>query len=302
VTEQTTAPAGRHLAAEIATQPDDWLRVAARAGSLTDALPQPGERVAVIGCGTSLYMAQSYAVLRERGGHGLTDAFPASEHALGRGYDRVLAISRSGTTTEVLAVLRDLPPGPVVTAITAGGRTPIVELAQRVVLLDDVDERSVVQTRFATSTLALLRAHLGEDLEPVAEQARTALRAEPAAALRTAEQISFLGRGWTIGLAAEAALKLRESAQLWTESYPAMEYRHGPISIAAPGRVTWALGSVPAGLAEQVRATGAHFEHAAVDPLAELVRVHQLCLLAAAARGLDPDRPRHLSRSIILTP
>jgi fructoselysine-6-P-deglycase FrlB-like protein len=302
VTEQTTAPAGRHLAAEIATQPDDWLRVAARAGSLTDALPQPGERVAVIGCGTSLYMAQSYAVLRERGGHGLTDAFPASEHALGRGYDRVLAISRSGTTTEVLAVLRDLPPGPVVTAITADGGTPIVELAQRVVLLDDVDERSVVQTRFATSTLALLRAHLGEDLEPVAEQARAALRAEPAAALRTAEQISFLGRGWTIGLAAEAALKLRESAQLWTESYPAMEYRHGPISIAAPGRVTWALGSVPAGLAEQVRATGAHFEHAAVDPLAELVRVHQLCLLAAAARGLDPDRPRHLSRSIILTP
>ena len=161
---------------------------------------------------------------------------------------------------------------------------------------------AVVQTRFATSTLALLRAHLGEDLEPVAEQARAALRAEPAAALRTAEQISFLGRGWTIGLAAEAALKLRESAQLWTESYPAMEYRHGPISIAAPGRVTWALGSVPAGLAEQVRATGAHFEHATVDPLAELVRVHQLCLLAAAARGLDPDRPRHLSRSIILTP
>ena len=302
MTEQTTAPAGQHLAAEIATQPDDWLRVAARAGSLTDALPQPGERVAVIGCGTSLYMAQSYAVLRERGGHGLTDAFPASEHALGRGYDRVLAISRSGTTTEVLAVLRDLPPGPLVTAITADGGTPIVELAQRVVLLDDVDERSVVQTRFATSTLALLRAHLGEDLEPVAEQARAALRAEPAAALRTAEQISFLGRGWTIGLAAEAALKLRESAQLWTESYPAMEYRHGPISIAAPGRVTWALGSVPAGLTEQVRATGAHFEHAAVDPLAELVRVHRLCLLAAAARGLDPDRPRHLSRSIILTP
>src|SRR3712207_7559300 len=46
---------------------------------------------------------------------------------------------------------------------------------------------------------------------------------------------TFLGRGWTIGLANEAALKLRESAQAWTESYPAMEYRHGPISITAPG-------------------------------------------------------------------
>ena len=119
--------------------------------------------------------------------------------------------------------------------------------------------------------------------------------------LRAADQVSFLGRGWTVGLANEAALKLRESAQLWTESYPAMEYRHGPISIAAPGRVTWAFGDVPDGLAEQVRATGAHFEHAPVDPLADLVRVHRLCLVAAADRGLDPDRPRHLSRSIILT-
>ena len=303
MTEQTAPPAGRHLAAEIATQPDDWLRVAARVGSVADALPRPGERVAVIGCGTSLYMAQSYAVLREQAGHGVTDAYPASEHALHRGYDRVLAISRSGTTTEVLEVLRDLRTGPAVTAVTADGGAPIVELAQRVVLLDDVDERSVVQTRFATSTLALLRAHLGEDLGPVAEQARVGVApsSRPPRCAPPSRSASS-GRGWTIGLANEAALKLRESAQLWTESYPAMEYRHGPISIAAPGRVTWAFGDVPDGLAEQVRATGAHFEHSGDDPLADLVRVHRLCLVAAAARGLDPDRPRHLSRSIILTP
>ena len=36
------------------------------------------------------------------------------------------------------------------------------------------------------------------------------------------------------------------------------------------------------------------------DPLAELVRVHKLCLLRAADKGLDPDRPRSLARSIIL--
>ena len=54
------------------------------------------------------------------------------------------------------------------------------------------------------------------------------------------EQITVVGRGWTVGLAHEAALKLRESAQFWTESYPAMEYRHGPISIATTGRATWA--------------------------------------------------------------
>ena len=63
-----------------------------------------------------------------------------------------------------------------------------------------------------------------------------------------AEQFTFLGRGWTCGLAQEAALKMREAAGAWTEAYPAMEYRHGPISIAGPGRVTWMFGDVPEGL------------------------------------------------------
>ena len=81
-----------------------------------------------------------------------------------------------------------------------------------------------------------------------------------------------------------------------------MEYRHGPISIATTGRVTWALGAVPEGLADDIARTGAHFEHRDIDPLAELVRVHRLCLVRAAARGLDPDRPRHLTRSVVLDP
>ena len=72
------------------------------------ALPPPGERVAVIGCGTSLFVARAYAALREAAGHGETDAFPASEYRFGRRYDRVVAISRSGTTTEVLDTIRDI--------------------------------------------------------------------------------------------------------------------------------------------------------------------------------------------------
>ena len=79
-------------------------------------------------------------------------------------------------------------------------------------------------------------------------------------------------------MAEEAALKCREAAGFWTESYPVMEYRHGPVSIATTGRAVWALGDVPPGLEEQVRGTGAHFESRDVDPLAELVRVHRLCL------------------------
>ena len=227
------------LQAEIATQPDDWARVVSRVGEMHAALPAAGARLAVVGCGTSFYMAQAFAALREQAGQGETDAFAASEHKLHRGYDAVLVITRSGTTTEVIDVLTGLRgSGVPTTAIVATAGTPVTELADTVILLSEVDEESVVQTRFATTALALLRASLGEDLTAAVADARAVLAEDEAhglAGLVDAGQLSFLGRGWTVGLAEEAGLKLRESAQLWTESYPAMEYRHGPISIAARG-------------------------------------------------------------------
>jgi fructoselysine-6-P-deglycase FrlB-like protein len=294
-----------HLQAEVLTQPDDWARVVSRVDEARAALPPVGARVAVVGCGTSFYMAQAYAALREGAGHGETDAFAASEHRLHRGYDGVLVITRSGTTTEVLEVLSFLQGrGTPTTAIVATPGTPATTLADHLILLEEVDEESVVQTRFATTALALLRATLGEDLSGAIADARAVLAQDEAdclGGLVDAGQLTFLGRGWTVGLAEEAGLKLRESAQLWTESYPAMEYRHGPISIAAAGRATWAFGDVPDGLADQVRATGGHFEHRDIDPLADLVRVHRLCLAKARQADLDPDHPRSLTRSIVLS-
>ena len=298
-------PQTTHLAREIATQPDDWARVIGRLDTVAEHLPRPGERVATIGCGTSWFMGQAYAGRREDLGQGVTDAFAASEHHLARGYNRVVVISRSGTTTEVIEVVEGLRAAgiPHVSIVATAG-TPVADRSAATILLDDVDEQSVVQTRFATTTLALLRASLGEDLTDAIAQARGVLAedaSDAVGALALAEQVTFLGRGWTNGIAAEAALKLRESAQFWSESYPAMEYRHGPVSIAAPGRAVWAFGSVPEGLAEEVRGTGAHFEHRDVDALADLVRLHRLCLAKADAAGLDPDAPRNLTRSIVLS-
>ena len=102
---------------ELNSQPALW-RTAAKLGS-DSALPASGTRAAVIGCGTSLYIAQAYARTREAEGHGETDAFAASELPAGRAYDSVLAISRSGTTTEVLQALAGLPAGTSTVALTA---------------------------------------------------------------------------------------------------------------------------------------------------------------------------------------
>jgi fructoselysine-6-P-deglycase FrlB-like protein len=284
---------------EIESQPALWAAAAAAART-TEGLPGPDERVAIIGCGTSWFMAMCYAVLREAAGGGWTDAFAASELPRDRAYDRIVAITRSGTTTEILDALRDVRGRFPTVAITGDPATPIAGAADALVVLRDADERSVVQTRFATTALALLRASLGEDLSQAVEDARTALTL-PIDDYVAADQVSFLGTGWTIGLAHEAALKLREAAQAWTESYAAAEYRHGPVSVAQPGRLTWVLGGVPAGLADQVAATGATLvHHADLDPMAALVVAQRTAVARALARGLDPDQPRNLTRSVIL--
>ncbi|MFC8513433.1 SIS domain-containing protein [Streptomyces sp. NPDC057257] len=291
-----------HVEDELMTQPECWTRAAAEAARHAGALPAPGERVAIVGCGTSYFMAQSAAALREGAGQGETDAFAASEFPHGRAYDRVVALTRSGTTTEVLELLGELRGRIRTTAITADPGTPVMTAADDVVVLDYADERSVVQTRFATTALTLLRAHLGLHTDAVVADARTALATPLPEGLVGCTQFTFLGRGWTVGLANEAGLKMREASLAWTEAYPAMEYRHGPISITTRGTATWMLGEAPEGLAGQVRETGGLWVPGTLDPLAELVRAQRLAVAVAAARDLDPDRPRHLTRSVILAP
>ncbi|MFF7949526.1 SIS domain-containing protein [Streptomyces griseorubiginosus] len=289
-----------HVEDELISQPDCWERAEAEAARCSGALPAPGERVAIVGCGTSYFMAQAAAVLRESAGQGETDAFAASEFPAGRSYDRVVALTRSGTTTEVLDLLGALKGRTRTTALTADPATPVMTAADEVVVLDFADEHSVVQTRFATTALTLLRAHLGLHTDAVVADARTALATPLPEGLVECAQFTFLGRGWTVGLASEAGLKMREAALAWTEAYPAMEYRHGPISVTTRGTATWMLGEAPEGLAEQVGETGGLWIPGTLDPLAELVRVQRLAVAVAAARGLDPDRPRHLTRSVIL--
>ncbi|WP_330456176.1 SIS domain-containing protein [Streptomyces sp. NBC_00820] len=291
-----------HVEHELNSQPECWIRAAEEAGRHAYALPAPGERVAFVGCGTSYFMAQAAAVLRESAGQGETDAFAASEFPVGRSYDRVVALTRSGTTTEVLQLLGELKGGTRTTAITADPGTPVMAAAGDVVVLDFADERSVVQTRFATTALTLLRAHLGLHADSAVADARTALTAPLPQGLLECAQFTFLGLGWTVGLANEAGLKMREASLSWAEAYPAMEYRHGPISITTESTAAWMFGEAPEGLAQQVRATGGLWIESGLDPLAELVRVQRLAIALAATRGLDPDNPRHLTRSVILTP
>jgi fructoselysine-6-P-deglycase FrlB-like protein len=288
------------ITSEIASQPALWRKAAGVASAVAGLLPAPGEPAAAIGCGTSLHVARAYAALREERNLGTTDAATASELSPHRSYGRVVAISRSGTTTEVLRTLERLRGSIATVAVTAVPGSPIASTADDTIVLDFANEQSVVQTRFATTALAVLRAHIGDRLEAAIVDGEAALAEALPAEPTEFKQFVFLGQGWTVGLADEAALKLREAASAWTEAYPAMEYRHGPISAAGRGTLVWAIGPVDPGVLADAADTGATIVNGGSDPMAELVLIQRMAVGLAEAHGLDPDHPKHLTRSVVL--
>ena len=138
----------------------------------------------------------------------------------------------------------------------------------------------------------------------------------------------FLGRGVNFPIALEGALKLKEVSYIHAEGYPAAEMKHGPIALidrempvvfVAPKDIyTYkkVLGNI-----EEVKARGGiaiviateddkeikkKADHVIYIPknlytLSSILAVIPLQLLAyyvAVDRGLDPDKPRNLSKSV----
>lgn len=286
--------------AEIASQPEIWGRVIREAPHNTHLLPSTGEPVLFVGCGTSYYMGESYARRRNSLGLGRTRAAIASEIPYLDPVETLVVLSRSGTTTDVIRVAhRVRADGGRVIGIIGEAETLLVDECDEVILLNYADEQSIMQTRFATTALTLLRASLSEDLTGLPAAARLALERKQPTQLR--RHVVFLGTDWSLGLAHEAALKCREAAGAWAESYATMEYQHGPIAAADENTLIWPLAPIPDALAAAIRATGAELTSPDLDPQAELVGVHRLAVELALANGRNPDEPHYLSRSVQLT-
>jgi glucosamine--fructose-6-phosphate aminotransferase (isomerizing) len=285
---------------EIMSQPDVWRRALSDLGDARRVFGRPGERILLLGCGTSEFISESLAVLRERAGLGESDAAYASEWMPTRNYDRVIAISRSGTTSEVLAALERVPAGVAKAGITGVHSAPIHDLVDDILVLDYADEESVVQTRFPTTVLNIGRAIFGEDTSELVTECEAALTRDDLPDVSGLDHFVYLSSGWSYGLAEEAALKIREAAQAWSESYPTLDYRHGPIAVAHPGSLVWIFGGADPDLISDIEATGALVRTSPLDPVIQLVEAQRLAVRVAESRGLDADVPRHLSRSVIL--
>ena len=284
---------------EIRDQPRAW-SLAAELAHKAPAAFSPGERIAIIGCGSSWHAAKSLAALRESSGGGETDAFAASEAVLDRPYDRVVAISRSGRTTEIRQALERVRAGTQTAAIVGDAGSPVAAACDTAFDLGFADDRSVVQTRFVTSVLCFGRAALGLATDGLSAAAEAAIAEPHPVELDRVDRAVVLGHGWRVGLADAGALALRETAQMWAESYPAMEYRHGPIATAGPGALVWLLDEPPTKLVDEIMGTGAVVVVPRLDPLAEVVRIQRLAVALAEHRGFDPDRPPNLERAVVL--
>jgi fructoselysine-6-P-deglycase FrlB-like protein len=285
---------------EIESQPAVWAQALALPDEALAPLPRPRERVLGVGCGTSFYVLDAYARRRQELGGGITRAVIASEFDELDAYDRVVYLSRSGTTSELLRVQERLGDSIRSVALCGTPGSPLTEVVDELVLLPFADEESVVQTRFATTALNVLRRSAGDDVGDLPAQAVAALGDPLPVVPGSADHFVFLGSGWTTGLAHEAALKCREAALVHAEAYAIGEYRHGPIAVAGPQTIVWSFTDVPDDVRAAVLQTGAQLVEPRRDPVADLVLVHRLAVAVAQSKGIDSDRPRYLSRSVVL--
>ena len=170
-------------ASEIESQPAMWQRAAELLPSVSAKLPAAGERVAVIGCGTSYFIAQAVAdaarVSRPR--RDATRSWPPRRRpsAALRPGDRDLALrARPPRSCGPSAAL---PAGTRVAGDLRGRRDARSSQGadRRRPARRSPTRRSIVQTRFATTALALLRAHLGDDLDPRDRRRRRHALARP---------------------------------------------------------------------------------------------------------------------------
>ena len=301
MTDDRTPAPGAVTAREVASQPEVWKQALALPDEELAVLPRASESVLALGAGTSYYILDAYARRRQELLGVVTRAAIASELDELERFDRVLMLSRSGTTSDLVRLLGRFSGVVPTVCISGTPASPVVQGTDSALLIPFADEGSVVQTRFATTALLLLRRSIGDAPASLVDEAEAAIGAPlPAGPGDGIEHLVFLGTGWTVGLAQEASLKCREAALLFAEAYAIGEYRHGPIALAGSSTLVWSFSPLPPDVRAAIRETGARLVEAAGDPMAELPRVHRLALAFAQARGVDPDTPRHLSRSVVL--
>lgn len=288
------------------------------------------ELLVFIGCGTSFNLALSLAAYSSMAGHKAI-AVPGAEwqnrpHAFWPDWrnTHVVALSRSGETTETVAAARaSRASGAFVTAITVEPASSLAKNCDRLIAAETHPDEGIVMTVSASLMVLLGLQMIGQEIpsSTVDHAGRLvgSLDAILPEIIAGRSHFVFLGGGPLFGIALEGALKLMEMSQIMTQAFHPLEYRHGPISLVDNNTAVVMLyssdqGEAEAKLVDELREKGAIVigiggpgdVELAVDvdlSLAGLVVLPALQILGervAQARQIDTVSPRHLTKVVKL--
>jgi glutamine---fructose-6-phosphate transaminase (isomerizing) len=244
----------------------------------------------------------------------------------------MLTISQSGASPDLLAVVsRARAAGAHIVALVNAEQSPLAQLADELLPLHAGPERSVAATKSYIASLAAivqlvaewsgdrtLGAALGEAPQGLARAWQLDWSAALTPLTKT-NSLYVIGRGLGLGIAQEAALKLKETCALHAEAVSAAELRHGPMALVRAGFPLLVLSQNDesrAGvlaLASELAAQGAavllagaalahttqlptEAAHPVIEPLLFVQSFYRLANALSLARGHDPDAPPHLRK------
>jgi glucosamine--fructose-6-phosphate aminotransferase (isomerizing) len=243
-----------------------------------------------------------------------------------------LAISQAGRSADILetaAMARSS--GAITVAVVNDDASPLAQTCEIVLPMEAGAELSVAASKsFIASLAVLLRltaawcddTEMQQSLERLPERLAEAMELDWSASLTSltnASSVITIGRGPTLAIAREAALKLKEACNLHAEAFSSAEFQHGPMALveqaypvllfaptdeAAAGieilRVD--LARKGASVFSTERLSGPPFlptlspDHPDADAICQIQTFYQLLLGVAERRGSDVDHPRHLKK------
>jgi glucosamine--fructose-6-phosphate aminotransferase (isomerizing) len=343
---------GNHTYNEIKSQGTVWAATLAafdeQAGRVEALLRRPFAQTLFTGCGSTYYLSRAAASVWQSLTRRAARGVPASEiwlqssSVLTAEETLLVTVSRSGETTETLRALEvfEAQGGEESLSITVYGDKELARRTGHSLVTRGAEEESVAQTRSFSSMYLLAQAAAGlaagdsrhlESLRQAPDffQPLIARYEELAHSLSrdmSLERFIFLGSGAQYGLACEAMLKMKEMSLSPSEAFHFLEFRHGPMSVVAPGTLivgllgdaayeqevrvlsemqalgarVLALGENPTGLdADHVVSLGSGLPELPRSVL--LLPVLQLlAFYRAYEKGLDPDRPTNLNAVVRL--
>jgi len=248
----------------------------------------------------------------------------------------IIAVSQSGETADVLEILeRGKKKGAKILALTNVESSSIARMADVHLPINAGPEKAVASTKAATAQMALLfllahadinsinigrhilrstAASINDMLNPRYEE-RIRIVAE---SIVKKENLFIIGRGALFPMALEAAIKIQEVSYIHAQGFAAGELKHGPIALIEEGTPCLVLGDDQETIsnATELKARGAMIIGVSAErkdvfdqwlkvpdcngaqAIASIIPVQILAYHLALLRGLDPDMPRNLAKSV----